>query len=214
MNVYRQKKYLQVLYIAIIGLVISSGQVYAENDGVQLSISCTNNADCGNAIFGCEIGAGQTTGQCVQIESCTTSIQCIEALGSNTAECSAGRCQIFDPNSAGTSGATSGGSGTAGNGTTIGCPEGQDCVSLTNPLGTTNIPEIIGKGVGVVMGLVGTIAFVVFVYGGFNWLTSAGNSEKIQKGMQAMLWAGIGIIVVFSSYAILTLILKTLEVSP
>ncbi len=94
------------------------------------------------------------------------------------------------------------------------CATGQDCVSLVNPLGETDIKIILGNTVKVVVGIIGTIAFVVFVYGGFQWLTSAGNSEKIAKGMQAMLWAGIGIIVVFSSYAILTLILQTLQAAP
>jgi hypothetical protein len=96
----------------------------------------------------------------------------------------------------------------------IGCREGQDCVSLTNPLATTDIKQIIGNSIGVIMGIVGSITFVVFVYGGVLWLTSAGNSERIQKGLQAMLWAGIGIIVVFSSYAIITLILTTLQATP
>lgn len=94
------------------------------------------------------------------------------------------------------------------------CATGQDCVSLVNPLGSTDIKILMGNTVKVVVGIIGTIAFVVFVYGGFQWLTSAGNSEKISKGLQAMLWAGIGIIVVFSSYAILTLIIDTLQSAP
>ena len=101
----------------------------------------------------------------------------------------------------------------ASNGT-IGCRDGQDCVQLTNPLATTDIKIIIGNTIQVVMGIVGSITLIIFLYGGFLWLTSAGNSEAIQKGLQAMLWAGIGIIVVFSSYAIITLILNTLQQAP
>ena len=96
----------------------------------------------------------------------------------------------------------------------IGCRDGQDCVQLTNPLATTDIKIIIGNTIQVVMGIVGSITLIIFLYGGFLWLTSAGNSEAIQKGLQAMLWAGIGIIVVFSSYAIITLILNTLQQAP
>ena len=88
-----------------------------------------------------------------------------------------------------------------------------DCVQLTNPIASTDIPTIIGNTITVVMGIIGSITFVVFVYGGFMWLTSAGSSEKIQKGVSAMVWAGIGIIVVFSSYAIITLILQSLGVT-
>ncbi len=99
------------------------------------------------------------------------------------------------------------------NGTTN-CRNGEDCVSLVNPLSTTDIRKIVGSTIQVLIGIIGSITFVIFLYGGVLWLTSAGNSEKIQKGLQAMLWAGIGIIVVFSSYAILTLILDALQASP
>ncbi len=97
------------------------------------------------------------------------------------------------------------------------CPEGIPCVPLENPLGTAtnpnpNIPTIVGRTIKYIIGIIGSLTFVVFVYGGALWLTSAGNSDRVQKGLQAMLWAAIGIIVIFSSYAILTLILQTFGV--
>ena len=56
--------------------------------------------------------------------------------------------------------------------------------------------------------VVGSLALVMFVVGGFFYLTSAGNQERVKRGTQTMLWAAIGIAVVFSSYTILnTLIL-------
>jgi hypothetical protein len=44
----------------------------------------------------------------------------------------------------------------------------------------------------------------MFVWGGFSWLTSGGNAEKIKKGSQTMIWAAIGVMLVLSSYIILT----------
>ena len=43
----------------------------------------------------------------------------------------------------------------------------------------------------------------MFIYGGLLMLTSAGKSGQIQKGQQTLVWASLGILVVFSSYAIL-----------
>ncbi len=50
------------------------------------------------------------------------------------------------------------------------------------------------------MGILGAVALFVMVVGGFTWLTSAGNDEKIKSGTQAILWAVIGIAIALSSY--------------
>ncbi len=60
------------------------------------------------------------------------------------------------------------------------------------------------------MGIMGSLALVVFVYGGFRWLTAAGNSESIEAGTGAMVWATIGIFIIFSSYAILQLVFNAI----
>jgi hypothetical protein len=44
----------------------------------------------------------------------------------------------------------------------------------------------------------------MLVWGGFQWLTSAGNDEKVHQGTQTMLWAIIGLAVVFGSYVLVT----------
>lgn len=83
-------------------------------------------------------------------------------------------------------------------------------VELTNPLSSDKPLVILGKVINTVLGVVGSLALVAFLYGGFMWLISGGNSERVSQGLKSMLYAGIGIIVVFSSYAIITLILKSL----
>lgn len=185
-----------------------------EDLGVLPSVMCRTDGDCGGGlIFRCDKQAGSAEGQCVQWAKCTENTQCVEALGEQSARCAAnGGCQIYDANDPSQPEIDE--ASRDGEETTVGCREGQDCVSLANPLSSVDIPKIIGNAVQAVMGIVGTITLGIFLYAGFLWLTSAGNSEKIQKGLQGMLWAGIGIIVIFSSYAILTLILKTLQATP
>lgn len=76
-------------------------------------------------------------------------------------------------------------------------------VKLPNPLQETSINRLIGRIIGTAMGLLGSLALAVFVYGGFMFLTSGGNDEKVKKGTNAMLYAAIGVFLVLASYVIL-----------
>jgi len=61
------------------------------------------------------------------------------------------------------------------------------------------------------MGILGSIALLVFVYGGFMWLISGGNEQRIETGKNAMLYSVIGIFIIFASYAIISLIIGGLR---
>jgi len=69
-----------------------------------------------------------------------------------------------------------------------------------------DLPVLIGKGIKLLMQVIGTIALLMFVYGGLLWMVSAGNTEKTKKAMDIMLWAGLGVIVILSSYAIVNFV--------
>lgn len=51
------------------------------------------------------------------------------------------------------------------------------------------------------LGFVGLIAFLMFVYGGFRYLASAGDAEATKKGKQTIMYAVIGVVVIAISYA-------------
>jgi hypothetical protein len=88
---------------------------------------------------------------------------------------------------------------------------------LANPLavcgsavGSKCVQLIIGSVIRTALGISGSIALLIVIYGGFLWLTSAGNSERIQKGKTMLIWASIGIAVIFGAYAITSTILGAL----
>jgi len=83
-------------------------------------------------------------------------------------------------------------------------------VCLTNPLNTASIPTLIGNILKAAIGIVGSLALLIFVYGGFLWLTSAGEAGKVEKGKEAMKWSIVGLAVVFSSYALVSFVLSAL----
>lgn len=93
---------------------------------------------------------------------------------------------------------------------TAGGNSGAKTVTLTNPIGTSDVPTLIGRIIKAVLGIVGSLALLMVIYGGFTWMLAAGNSEKIKKGRDIILWAAIGIVIIFTSYAIVTFIITSI----
>ena len=84
-------------------------------------------------------------------------------------------------------------------------PKGGDITTanLVNPIGASSVSEVVGKIIKIFLGIIGTISLIMFIYGGFLMLTSAGRAGQIRTGQQTLVWASIGILVVFTSYAML-----------
>ena len=81
-----------------------------------------------------------------------------------------------------------------------------------NPLGEANktidIPILIGRVINAILGIVGSLALVMFVYGGLIWMTAAGNQERVKKGGDILMWAAIGLVVIFSAYAMVKFVIE------
>ena len=50
-----------------------------------------------------------------------------------------------------------------------------------------------------------TIALVVFLWGSFQFITNAGNPGKREEGRKHILWGIVGMLIMVSAYAILTI---------
>ena len=62
-----------------------------------------------------------------------------------------------------------------------------------------------------ILGIVGSLSLLMFIYGGFMFLISAGASEKIEKAKKIIIAAVIGLIIVFSSWLAIRFVLQTLN---
>jgi len=82
-------------------------------------------------------------------------------------------------------------------------PISTSAATLVNPIKIEDPADLIANIIKIILGLTGSIALLLFVYGGFLWMTSAGNSERVTKGKNVFVWAVVGLLVIFSSYAIL-----------
>lgn len=63
-----------------------------------------------------------------------------------------------------------------------------------------------------IFAIIGTLAFVMFVYGGFTMILAFGSSEKFQKGRDILIAAVVGMIIAFGAYIIVNFVLDVLQV--
>ena len=89
-------------------------------------------------------------------------------------------------------------------------PQGVFAASLINPLSSDSIPVLIGSLIKVLLGISGALALLMFVWGGIQWLISSGDPTKIKKGKDTLIWATLGLVIIFSSYVLVTAVIKAL----
>lgn len=82
---------------------------------------------------------------------------------------------------------------------------------LINPLGAgITIESFIGRLIKAILGLSGSVALLMFVWGGFQYLWSGGDPKKVEKGKETLINAVKGIVIIFFAYAAVNTIIKAL----
>ncbi len=64
------------------------------------------------------------------------------------------------------------------------------------------IAEIAGSIIGTFLSLLGIIFLCLVVYGGYLWMTSLGNEQKVLRAKEVLREAVIGLILILSAYSI------------
>lgn len=74
----------------------------------------------------------------------------------------------------------------------------------------TDLPEMIGKIVQIVLSFLGIVAILIILLGGFKWMTAQGDETKVDKAKK-LIYAGItGLVIIFAAYAIAIFVLRSL----
>ena len=94
--------------------------------------------------------------------------------------------------------------------TTEGMMEGMAPFQKAAGVSTKNLPTVIGGIVKVVISLLGLVAAIIIILGGFQWMTSGGNEEKISGAKKLMINGLIGMVLVVLAYAIASFIISNL----
>jgi len=59
--------------------------------------------------------------------------------------------------------------------------------------------------------VLGIVALIVMIFGGYQYITSAGNPEQAGKGKNMLLGALIGLVIAFAAYVIVNEIIRRLH---
>ena len=100
------------------------------------------------------------------------------------------------------------------------CPNGQtapggnlsNCPGLNenNNLNKNDLMTTLNNIINVVIGVIGFIAVIVIILGGVQYTTSAGESAKVKKAKDTIMYGIIGLIVALLAYSIVNFVLSNL----
>jgi len=77
----------------------------------------------------------------------------------------------------------------------------------------TSLSIIIADVIKLALSLLGVVFIVLMIYGGYTWMTAAGNDEQIAKAKKTMTAAVVGMTIVLLSYAITVFVTRYLTAS-
>jgi len=81
-----------------------------------------------------------------------------------------------------------------------------------NPgLGTQDVVATVTNIIQIVIGFLGVIAIIIVLIGGFKWMTSAGNEEKVSEAKKLLGAGVIGLVIILAAYAITTFVIGALS---
>lgn len=77
-------------------------------------------------------------------------------------------------------------------------------------LGNRDIRETIAAIINVLMGLLGIIAVVIILLGGFKWMTAGGSEDKVGEAKKLIMQGIIGLVIILSAWAIARFVVDSL----
>jgi len=86
-----------------------------------------------------------------------------------------------------------------------------DCIKTGN-CSITDINYTIIRVSEIILGVVGSLALLAFVVGGFMLLVSGGNKNWIDRGKATLIGAVIGLAIVFLSYTIISFVFTSMGI--
>ena len=71
-----------------------------------------------------------------------------------------------------------------------------------------SLPDVIGRIISILIGLIGLILFLFILYGGIMWMIAQGDPTKVGKAQGIIYNAVVGVIVVLAAYAITNFVIN------
>ncbi len=74
-------------------------------------------------------------------------------------------------------------------------------------LGNEDPRSIAANIINIILGFLGILAVVLILFGGFKWMTAAGNEDKVAEAKKLLVAGVIGLIIILAAYALAAFIL-------
>jgi len=78
-------------------------------------------------------------------------------------------------------------------------------------LGKRDVYETTSGIINIVLGLLGILATVIVLVGGFKWMTSGGNRDTVDEAKKLLSAGIIGLVIILSAYAIARFVITSLR---
>ena len=78
----------------------------------------------------------------------------------------------------------------------------------------TFLGKVITQIIDPIILLLAAVAFVVFLWGVFEFIVNAGDAAKRKEGKNAIIWGIVGLAVIFGAYGIINVGLNTFDLKP
>ncbi len=98
----------------------------------------------------------------------------------------------------------------------IKCPDGSNRKEAET-LAQCNVPEdnslmpTISTLLSVMVGILGVVAVIVIIYGGSQYVLSAGETNKIKKAKDTILYGIVGLVISFLAFAIVSFVISAIK---
>lgn len=81
---------------------------------------------------------------------------------------------------------------------------------IDNPTGVSSLSGVVYKVISVMLALIIIAAVIVIIISGFKMMTGGGSPDQLKSAKKGILWAVIGLVVAFMSFAIVAIIQRLL----
>jgi len=78
-------------------------------------------------------------------------------------------------------------------------------------LGTKDVRDTVAQIIRVSLGLLGIVAVVIILLGGFKWMIAGGNDEKVKEARKLIISGIIGLAIILAAYAIAEFVISSLQ---
>lgn len=88
---------------------------------------------------------------------------------------------------------------------------GSNASCTTNPHGSVSLNSIIKTIINVLSWVVGVVAVIMIIYGGFRFVTAGGDSNNVSAARSTVLYAVVGLVVAASAQVIVHFVLNEIK---